>query len=76
MIGGVSIEMKKTRSYAALAVSGVVSIEELGAERITLATHHGRLVIAGERLLLSVLEDRCAEVLGRIKGVEFSYGRA
>lgn len=75
LVGGVTFEMQKTRALAVMVVNGVVAVEEMSENGICIATHHGRLRFSGERMELSVLEEHCAEIIGRITNVELEYGR-
>ena len=74
-ISPMSFEIKKGKRYACLVCSGVVSIIGYSSESLTIATHKGRVVIHGEGLVLSVLENRTVEVFGKIEEVQLSYGK-
>ena len=71
---GVSVEIKKSRLGAVMLVSGVMSITEISDEFVSALSHSGRIFIFGERLSVSILENRTLSVYGRITGIEMSYG--
>ena len=69
------LEIKKTSSGAVLSVVGIMSVTELSGEAISLASHSGRLRVSGTDLVLSVFENRCVEISGKIEGVDMGYGK-
>ena len=74
-INTVSLEIRKSKIGAVLVVMNIVGIRELSRERIVLLSHSGNVVIVGDRLVLSVFEDKSVEIVGRIEGVELKYGK-
>ncbi len=68
-------ELRRGESGATVAFFGVVAISELSDSRITLKAHGGSLSIVGSSLSLSLFENRCAEISGRISQLEIGYGR-
>lgn len=72
----VGIEIKKGERGAVISVGGVISVLELSKERISFASHRGKINVLGTSLTLGIYEERRAEVIGRITGVELLYGRA
>lgn len=64
-----AIEIKRGKATSTLAVSGILALEELSRERITLLTHSGRITVVGRALVLSVFEGRSVEISGKITGV-------
>ena len=73
--GGVNLEMQKTRSLAVFVLNGVVAVNEVSDECVSVSTHHGRIYFRGERMELSILEEHCAQIIGRIRSVELEYGK-
>ena len=69
------LEIRKTSSGAALSVVGIISVTALSGEFISLASHSGRLDIRGSSLVLSVFENKCVEVSGKIESLEMGYGK-
>ncbi len=75
LAAGLSIEVKKSRLGAVMLVSGVMLLSELSDGVVSALSHSGRIVITGERLTVSALENRTLAVYGKITGIEMSYGR-
>ena len=71
-----NVEIKKSSQGAVLVLAPIMEISELSTEKISLISHSGRVVISGEYLAVSVMQDRVAEIYGRIMEVKFSYGKA
>ena len=61
---------KSHRSITAL-VCGVIGILDFSADTVLLMTYGGRIRISGRNLVLSVLENKCAEISGGVDGVCF-----
>ena len=70
-----SLEMRKGRKGGILSVSDVVSVSDFSEERIELLSRGGRMCVTGERLVLSLFEDRAVEIYGKITGIEIQYGK-
>ena len=75
-VSSLSFELKKNAKGAKAIIGGVVSISAYSNEHLELLSHSGRVIIDGDRLCLSLLENRTLEIYGRIKEVRFSYGKA
>ena len=75
-ISSLSFELKKNAKGAKAIIGGVVSISAYTGEHLELLSHSGRVILEGERLSVSLLENRTLEIYGRIKEVRFSYGKA
>ena len=71
-----NLEIKKSSRGAVLVASGIMSIGELSDDKITLLSHSGRLVLKGDALGISLLDNKIVEVFGKITEVELSYGKA
>lgn len=56
------------RGFCAL-LSGIVGIEEYADGRVLLKTDRGTLLLLGHGLSLTVLENRRAQIVGRIREV-------
>lgn len=70
------LELKKSSRGAVVVVSGVMGISEFSEESVTLLSHSGRLILCGNSLGVSVLENRIVEVYGQITEVKLTYGKA
>ncbi len=69
-------EMKKSHRGAVAVIGNVMSIGEYSDSEITVVSHIGRVVLSGESLTVTVLEEHTVEIYGRIEEVRFSYGKA
>ena len=68
-------EVRKAKSFAAITLSGVVSISTLSGEEISLATHAGRVILRGQGLNLVIFEGNIIEVHGKLEEVSFGYAK-
>ena len=68
-------EIERRGRICAVTVGGIVAVSEFSAEAIGLGSHGGRLRVSGEGLRLVTLENRTAEVRGKIIGVSLIYGK-
>ncbi len=72
---GLSLEIRKTKLGAVAVIQGVLGVEELTDSSVLVLSHSGRIRFIGERLTLSVFSLRTVEIIGKITGVELSYGK-
>ena len=72
---GLSVECRRTAHGMFVGVSGVVTVREYSAERITLVTHRGSVTLLGEKISMSVFANQSVELSGGIRGIEFNYGK-
>ena len=70
------IELKKSSRGAGTVVSGVMSISEFTDSSVEILSHSGRITLVGESLVVTVLEGRNVEILGKITEVRLGYGKA
>lgn len=75
-INEISLEIRKTRIGAALVAVNVIGVCEFSDTLVVMLSHSGRITVRGERLCLSVFEDKSVEILGKICGVEMDYAKA
>lgn len=68
-------ELERRGRTCAVTVSGIVAVSEFSSEAIGLVCRGGRMRVLGEELKLLTLENRTAEVRGKILGVSLSYGK-
>ena len=69
------MEIEGTGRSAAMLVYGVRHIEEYTSERIVFLIPGARMRLCGSLLSLSVFENKCVEIRGRLSEVGFSYDR-
>jgi hypothetical protein len=72
---GFLAECRRTARGMCISVFGVVAIKEYSGEIITLATHSGAVSLFGESLSMSVFANQSAEIFGKIRRIEFGYGK-
>ena len=58
-----------------LMISGIIGISDFTDERVALATHGGKLTVAGSSLELCIYENGTASISGKVTDIGFSYGR-
>lgn len=54
---------------------GIIGIDELSDSRVGLMSHGGRIRILGGNLKVLVYEGNSVEIVGRVKEIDFKYGR-
>ena len=70
------IEIKKSSRGAGAVICGVMSIGEYNENTVELLSHSGRMIVSGEFLYVSLLQERVVEIFGKITEVKLSYGKA
>ena len=58
-----------------LIFSGIIAVEEFDTERIFLKSHGSKIEIDGKKLDITVFENNDMEVVGKIEGIRFHYGK-
>ena len=69
------IEADRSPSGLSVKVGGIISITDYSEERISMKGHGGRLTVLGNRLRMTVYEDKTVEILGRVEVMEMKYGK-
>ena len=69
------IEADRSPSGLTVRVGGIIAITDYSEERVSLKGHSGRLTVLGERLRMTVYEDKTVEILGRVEAMEMKYGK-
>ena len=72
---GLALECRKTPWGIKLEISGIVTVREYSSERIALVTHAGAVTVTGERLSMSGFINQSVELVGKVKNIEFGYGK-
>ena len=70
------IDIDKAHRGLSLSCSGVKGISELSDVGILIKLSFAELKIVGKGLSISVFEDKCVEIIGKISEVCFIYGKA
>ena len=72
---GLMLECRRTAWGIKTEISGIVAVREYSSEKITLATHGGSVSFFGDRLSMSAFTNQAVELFGKVKRIEFSYGK-
>lgn len=72
---GLAMECHKTPWGMKIEISGIVTVREYSSEKITLVTHGGAVTLSGERLSMSGFVNQAVELFGKVKSIEFGYGK-
>ena len=70
------IELDSTPRGFSISLSGVKGISEYSDSKIKLRLSGFSLLISGEKMFMTVFEERRVEIIGKFKEVEFIYGKA
>lgn len=70
-----NLEAGRVGRGISIALSGVIGISDYSEGEIILKTHGGKIKILGQGLMLSIYEDKTAEIVGRIEEICFGYGK-
>lgn len=72
---GLALECRRTAWGMKMEIAGIVTVREYSSEKITLVTHGGTVKVTGERLSMSGFTNQAVELCGKVKSIEFSYGK-
>lgn len=72
-----SFHLEADRSTKGMSVilSGVIGISDFSDSSIHLLSHGGRIVVNGQKLFICVYENNSVEIVGKVEGVIFKYGK-
>ena len=72
-----SFHLEADRSTKGMSVilSGVIGISDFSDSSIHLLSHGGRIVVNGQKLFICVYENNGVEIVGKVEGVVFKYGK-
>lgn len=72
-----SFHLEADRSTKGMSVilSGVIGISDFSDSTIHLLTHGGRIIVSGKKLFICVYENSTVEIVGKVEGVVFKYGK-
>ena len=71
-----NLEASRFIGGISLVLSGVIGVSDYSECEIILKSHGGRIKVRGKRLMLSIFEDKTAEIIGRIEEIGFCYGKS
>ena len=70
-----ALEARRTAKGIDLMLCPVVGIEKLSETEIQIKGHGGKVSITGKRMVVDVLEGGAVEIVGKIEGISFGYGK-
>ncbi len=72
-----SFHLEADRSTKGMSVilSGIIGISDFSDNSIHLLSHGGRIIVNGKKLFICVYENSSVEIVGRVEGVIFKYGK-
>lgn len=72
---GFFLNAERTGGGVRITVGAIIAVKEITESEILLISHGARVRVIGEKLELSVFEERAVEVNGKIREVVFLYGK-
>ena len=58
-----------------IILSGIIGISDFSDTFIHLLSHGGRIAVNGSRLFINVYENHNLEIVGKVEGIIFTYGK-
>lgn len=74
-ISSFHLEADRCRKGMAVVLCGIIGISDFSDSFILLLSHSGRIAVTGKRLFISVFEGGSVEIVGRVEGIQFKYGK-
>ena len=69
------LEADRSTNGMSVILSGVIGISDFSDSSIHLLSHSGRIVVNGQKLFICVYENNSVEIVGKVEGVVFKYGK-
>ena len=69
------LEADRSTRGMSVILSGVIGISDFSDSSIHLLSHGGRIVVNGQKLFICVYENNSVEIVGKVEGVVFKYGK-
>lgn len=69
------LEADRASGGMSLILSGIIGISDFSDNYIHLLSHGGRVKVNGRSLFIRVYENNRVEIVGRIEGIVFGYGK-
>lgn len=69
------LEAERQGGNLRIYVSGIIGISDYSDEEIMLVSHGSRVNIKGKNIRVTVFESNTVEIIGKIIGVDFVYGK-
>jgi len=74
-LSGFHLEADRSSKGLSVVLSGIIGISDFSDSFIHLKGHGGRISVYGKKLFISVFENGSVEIVGRVEGINFKYGR-
>lgn len=72
---GFYVEAIRTGGGVSIRATGIIGVSELTKNEILLLSHKAKLRVFGEKLVLLTFDSKVVEIRGKIRSVEFIYGK-
>ena len=69
------LEADRVMGGISVILNGIISICSLSSEGIQLKSHRGKIQLCGKEMSVSIFENHTVEIVGRIEGIVFEYGK-
>ena len=69
------MEADRTGNGMSLILCGIIGISDFSDSFIHLLSHGGRITVTGRGLFIRVFENGAVEIVGRVEGISFKYGK-
>ena len=69
------LEADRSRGGMSIILSGIIGISDFSDSYIYLKSHGGRIAVNGKRLFINLYENNSVEIVGRVEGIVFKYGK-
>ena len=74
-ISAFHLEANRSTKGMAIVLNGIIGVSDFSDSSIGLRSHSGRIIVNGQRLFISVYENNCVEIVGRVEEIVFKYGK-
>ena len=69
------VECDRVSQGLSVMIGGIIGIKNLTDESVVLSSHGGRITVSGNALSLNVYEHNMVEIIGRVEGIGFVFGK-
>ena len=69
------LEADRSTRGMSIVLSGIIGVSDFCDSSIHLRSHGGRVVVNGKKLFINVYENENVEIVGKVEGIEFKYGK-
>ena len=69
------LEAERETKGMALLFSGIIGIDGFDDSHVDLKSHGGRISVNGKKLQINIYEKNRVEIVGKVEGIIFKYGK-